>query len=162
MVRKGSDFENWFRNHASRKCFVYRFRDAAILAGTNYRYRIPVPCDFLVIFKGKVLFVECKSARRFTKDKIREVQIEYAKRITEQDVPYIFLIENRETGDIYSLIAPDMLDLYEQTQGKSSTIPWESIALFSFYTGRRRKFDIITLINKAYETFGGWKKYEQI
>jgi len=83
--------------------YYYKFPDTHAIRGLSLmptHFFPKVPADFLVIIKGKIFFLECKSSHNKTSynfDFITDEQLAIAEQFRNLKVEYYFLINNRST-----------------------------------------------------------------
>jgi len=108
-MKMGRDFENKIQNSLRRHGYVHKFRDYAV--NPKGAYKVPVPSDFLFLRNGKAYFIECKEYKggRFQFSRIRKVQLDSIKQITDAGGIYIFLIHNKELNRIYIIEGMQLL-----------------------------------------------------
>ena len=149
-MRKGKAFENKIQNALKKYGFIYKFRDYAV--NPRGAYKVPVPADFMFISKGKVIMLECKEFKkeRFYFSNIREAQFKYADEITDNGIPYYFLIHYAPENTLYIV---DYAHIHEKMMNGAKSMSLKTLNTFpSLKMGTKygeKLYNIIMGLNRS-------------
>jgi len=131
-MRKGYRFE--YEVSKTLKEITQKRRDFFFLKLPERKPKgIPMPADFLIIAKGRPIFLECKSSKNkssFPLKNIRVSQLEYADKIDEAGGLYFFFLSNRSNKKKIKYYLVHFETIFDLIRGKKKSIKWKDLDLF--------------------------------
>lgn len=120
-------------------CYVHRFTDTSAMRYMN-SFSLKQPADFLVLYHGFPVVIECKSVknpRRFECRYVRQSQVESLLAWRDAGgLSYLFICDRSQARKFrcYAISIEDYVMLSDS--GSVSSIPWSVLAEYSFLVDR--------------------------